>query len=137
MPFLVQAEAAALKVEKEQLEAATTELRAQARGGRLRGHNPPESTATFRSPCLTAGLPARLWANTFLLTLAWLPIPRILALPHVLLPHLPAQHTCSHAPACLSACPQTDQALADNRWKEERDAKKEADWDARLKEAYK
>ncbi|EFN59880.1 hypothetical protein CHLNCDRAFT_132885 [Chlorella variabilis] len=32
---------------------------------------------------------------------------------------------------------QSEQALRSTRWKEEREAKREADWDARLKEAYK
>lgn len=84
------------------------------------------------SPWLAAGLPALLErAPPCLLTLAWFPTPWAVVLlqpPQILSPPLPA---------CSPARLQTDQALADSRWKEERDAKKEADWDARLKEAYK
>lgn len=38
-------------------------------------------------------------------------------------------------PPCATL--QTQSAQTSSKWKEEREAKKEADWDARLKEAYK
>lgn len=38
---------------------------------------------------------------------------------------------------CLLLHAQSQASQTSNKWKEEREAKKEADWDARLKEAYK
>ena len=74
-----------------------------------------------------------------------LPLITTPACPRSTLPCPPAQaeleemraaHTALEAEA--AALQQAaDAAASSSRWREERDAKREADWDARLKEAYK